>query len=610
MKNGFSKHKTKKSIRKITSILIIAAMMLEQNIISAAETVSQDKIEQIAAQNGALTDTFSFPNQNAETLSEAMDNYNDVLTDILRDGSNYLSKINCWSGDSLHMAGVLEDGFCFGIATATVLAHNGYLTPDEFQPGTEFLRDIKLDQNVAYLLGRFSIAQSYTAMGNYLYANVQQKTDETRVKELLKKAEINNANGNYFLIGLQLSPPYAAAHAVTGLGIISGDWTFNDLHYDKCILVNDPNCKNEDGTTIPCSPQNCIYINSEMSTFYIPFYETSSENHGHITLIIDDPELLLYHAPLHPEDSPALFQEHDYVRFSSFSTLPKDVQVYRRDGTSYSLYDFDSEDDVFFLTGGTGKSRFAEGDAFIVSVESPKGCNLAAYADQYIARAELSRLKGEENAGTSDNIIELRRDLVRIENNSPAVRSCELRLMYNEVPYSEKMNDFYFSGRDLLQANSSIQLQPHSDGLEIVSNQNRIHGTVYLNAMSFYENIGNLSEIEEAIEENVQIASSKVFFKYNDNAQELEMYVDLDYDGTYETKIKKGDINGDGIAFAIEDAQFTLRHYVNTIIKRRAPEEAVNIKLADVDNDGILSVSDAQLMLQEYTKNLTISNSK
>lgn len=591
--------KTVVRFAKVCSLLLSLVMLPIPDALCAvaAETMTDEELMAYAEEKGVLTDTFSFPNHGLEDMER------EVKMKIIQDASYNLSKINCWSTDAASMSQVLSNGVCFGMAALTVLTHNGVVTLNEIQPDAENLHEITLDNEVDYLLGRFSIAQCYTAMSNYLMSHVQNTSSEERVRELLETAEKCDAEGKYFLIGLQMSPPRNGAHSVTGLGVADGDWVWNEKHYDKCILVSDPNGV-KDGAAIPCAAKACIYINSETNTFYLPVYETSSEENGQITMAIDDPELLLYHAPLHPVDEPTAFTGHNYTRVTAYGMLqqPSDIQVQRADGTSYSLLD---GADAFFLHG-LGRSRYAEGDLFTVYVPSNGNLDLAVYADQYIARCGIS---DNGIADEPDDVITLDQKQVHIRNNGSQAKTVSMVLGYNDVPYSDTMNYFNFQSHHLLNGNEDIQLNSLQDGIGITTTQNQIWGEITLNSMNYYETFFDPSrEQKEAQTEYIHISASKVLFQYNDATKELEQYIDSDQDGTCETKIQKGDTNGDGIPFDVADAQLTLMHYVNKLSKVFVASQYVNLGLADIDNDQTVSVADAQLILNEYVNRLALNS--
>ena len=67
----------------------------------------------------------------------------------------------------------------------------------------------------------------------------------------------------------------------------------------------------------------------------------------------------------------------------------------------------------------------------------------------------------------------------------------------------------------------------------------------------------------------------------------------------------QGDLNGDKIV-SVEDAQLVLNAYTEALAGKEMNLNAAQIKAGDVDGNGIISVEDAQYILTYYTE-LTIT---
>ena len=575
----------------------------EETTATLRTITNDEELKQYAEELGVLTDTFPFSNQNAQTLGNILEDSESVLQRIQKDALQELSDIDIWGGKCLGFASLFLGGFCYGISGATVLSHNGYLMPSEMQEGAVNLHDVSLNDQTAYLLGRFAVAQCYTAVEIYLYSHLQNTTEEERVAELLRTAEKCTAEGKYFFVAFKVSPPLAGAHAVTGLGVANGSWTFHEKHYDKCILVSDSNAKNNDGSAMPFSTRACIYINSETNTFYIPVYDTSSENEGQITMTIDDPEVLLYHAPLNAVNAPSVFENLDNICITLYGDLPKEVQIYQSDGTSHTLNKNDLTDGC--IQNGTGISHYTDGEIIKAVISPARNADLVMTSDCYLARGEMS---AANSRNAPDSYVILSRDRVVLQNNSEESRGwIYMRLDYNESSYSEQLNNFIFISYELLQGNAAIELHSRTDGLELITDQDRIWGKIFLNAGESEKLLLDPNaQVRSLQTEDVQIAFSKVLFKYQDETGELEFYVDQDDNGTYETKIQKGDTNGDGVAFDAVDAQMALKAYVNSLAKASKSKDEVNNAISDMDGDGEVTAADAQLILRKYVDKLAL----
>ena len=592
-----------KRLLSVIAAVIFAAAPLGSLPVSAEiaheirTVTTEEELLALANEKGVLTDTFSFPAFNYDTVDET------VTSRVLQDSMALLSRTDTWSTDAQQMRKTLENGVSYGIAAMTVLTHNGVIKPEEIQKSTANLHDTVLNDDVRYLIGRYAVTLGYPAMRNDVNAHVQMTKDEKRVREMVSVARSNETEGTgrYFLIGYQLSPEQTEMHAVTGLGLAAGSWTFDGHTYDQCIPVSDPAAA-ADGSAVSFAENACIFVDTKTYDYYIPAYQSGSETGGRILMTIDDDTVLSYRAPLHPVDSPQCFKDHQSVCVSTFADSAENLcaTMVKHGTMSYGLL----HDNNTVFTNGQKQSCYTEGTKFISTVAPLRAFNLAVISDQYIAGAAISR--DNENAGDQDSIVEMTRDCISILNRSTETGNAEFRLKYNEVPYSDMMNDFWLKDCTI-NGNASIQLQAREDRLELAAaDQNMITGTVILNAMNEAERAVNPSlSVKEQREEIVHVQRSKVVFKYNDETGELEMYIDRNNQGgACNTKLNKGDTNGDGTAFDLLDAQQVLRAYVNQLSQTNAPEERVNLGLSDIDNDRETTVADAQLILQEYVRRL------
>ena len=142
--------------------------------------------------------------------------------------------------------------------------------------------------------------QGFTEFDSYEKYISFNTTYSEKIESLLDTAEKCMADNRYFLIVIRKN---FFAHAVCGIGITDGSWTFNDKSYDKCILTLDSNAYTEDSGCF--SDENCIYINSETKESYIPAYinkDGAGKNLDYIA--IDNDELLNYKGAINPSGSP------------------------------------------------------------------------------------------------------------------------------------------------------------------------------------------------------------------------------------------------------------------------------------------------------------------
>lgn len=165
----------------------------------------------------------------------------------------------------------------------------------------------------------------------YLINNL---TYEEKIDRLIATAEKCMNEKRYFFIDFR---DKTFAHALCGIGVTDGSWTFNDKNFDKCVLVLDSNAKNKDMEPIGFTNETCIYINSETKESYIPAYinkDGAGKNLDYIA--IDNDELLNYKGAINPSESPSV--DVSEIKHCIF-TKNKGINVYPvlKDGTFSSL---------------------------------------------------------------------------------------------------------------------------------------------------------------------------------------------------------------------------------------------------------------------------------
>lgn len=128
----------------------------------------------------------------------------------------------------------------YAISVLQVLVHNGLISASDIQPGAEVLNDITPSDTVNSLVQSYRLSgidkKIEMAFGN-TYCNTSQ---EEMVNKLISTAETSMADGKYFVVAVKLANTDNGAHAMVGIGIADGNWTYNNKTYDKCILTLDP----------------------------------------------------------------------------------------------------------------------------------------------------------------------------------------------------------------------------------------------------------------------------------------------------------------------------------------------------------------------------------
>lgn len=261
--------------------IITAATLLSMPVnpvYSADEETSP--LKELAKQLGWETDYFTFVNYS-------------TLVSNKKTEKTYLEYLNsCTNAEIVsdpfdNYYGILINGRCMGISVLEILSHNGILKPSDIQPGSEFLTDITLDNEVQDVVAKYHLLQNHTELDLYMKWYLTHYSSEEKVKLLLDTAEKSMEEGKYFLMVYDAPGVTNASqrfiHAVAGIGIADGNWTFNGEQYDKCILTYDSNAIR--GEFLPQETiawgfleALSIYVNSENGRIYVPGYGLGTDD--------------------------------------------------------------------------------------------------------------------------------------------------------------------------------------------------------------------------------------------------------------------------------------------------------------------------------------------
>ena len=252
---------------------------------------TQSELEKAAIEKGMYKDTFSFANHLC-TLSQedfAKRVYEPVRANMTD------SEIDLgYEADISRVA--YKGGLCFGMTAISVLVHNGELTPGDLQEGAETLYDVTLTDDVDALIAYYNSLQLYTEVELAVITAPAMLTKEEHTDMFLDCAARCKEKGTYFMAGIATKK--GGTHAVVGMDELSGNWTFDGISYDTCIITYDSNCVKPGTETSAFKDDACIYINSETKQFCIPAYEASTENGDVLLYATDDDSLLTYKAPI------------------------------------------------------------------------------------------------------------------------------------------------------------------------------------------------------------------------------------------------------------------------------------------------------------------------
>ena len=329
---------------------------------------TQSELEKAAIEKGMYKDTFSFANHLC-TLSQedfAKRVYEPVRANMTD------SEIDLgYEADISRVA--YKGGLCFGMTAISVLVHNGELTPGDLQEGAETLYDVTLTDDVDALIAYYNSLQLYTEVELAVITAPAMLTKEEHTDMFLDCAARCKEKGTYFMACI--SSAKSGTHAMVGMDEQFGNWTFNGISYDTCILTYDSNSVQKDTKESIFSDKTCIYINSETKQYCVPAYDLTSENGGVLLDASDDDSLLTYRAPIRGTTE-VNTDVSETVKWRFFSGTTKDqidVTSTTKDGTSYDFWKackMNYGDTIYFGKGSTfhlEKKERAQGFAFDVN---------------------------------------------------------------------------------------------------------------------------------------------------------------------------------------------------------------------------------------------------
>lgn len=159
-------------------------------------------------------------------------------------------------------------GSCYGLSAVTVLAHEGVLTPAMLDPHAASLHDVKPDARSIGIINYYHISQNIP----YITANDEGRSDQTALDRILRVARYAadyNRTGEPYVISI--ATQNGTGHAIVGYGLEKGEWTFNDISYDRRVRVWDSNYPD-------LNDNCCIYFDHLTLSWVLPAYGLSYDS--------------------------------------------------------------------------------------------------------------------------------------------------------------------------------------------------------------------------------------------------------------------------------------------------------------------------------------------
>ena len=486
-----------------------------------AEASSEpSELEQAAIANGMYKDTFAFGNHLCTLTNEE---FHDKVYAPLSESMTYSeldSNYNLAAKDTAYAGGL-----CYGISSIAVLVHNGLLTPSDIQEGAETLHDVEMTPDVEALITYYNSLQVYKV--------------------------VEHAN----------SSAKSGTHAMVGMDEQFGNWTFNGISYDTCILTYDSNSVQKDTKESIFSDKTCIYINSETKQYCVPAYDLTSENGGVLLDASDDDSLLTYRAPIRGTTE-VNTDVSETVKWRFFSGTTKDqidVTSTTKDGTSYDFWKackMNYGDTIYFGKGSTfhlEKKERAQGFAFDVN-----GIGYRLRMEQY---AESSPETPKVHDRGTKCKMDFCGDSISYTNTDTASLPLEFSMAYDEGNYNFSPLNAAKVTFDVAP-NQTITITKKDTGFALTTNMETV---VTINPEYNDDAINAFEGSEHDFVQYVTayylrfVMESNAMVNYNMEKKCSELSFDFNNDGVYDESPIAGDADCNGVPYEINDIYWTMQ---------------------------------------------------
>lgn len=548
-------------MKKVLSVLLAAVLSAPLPVYDISSAYAQgDALDAYAAQCGADTDCFSFPNfQRLIPANSRNPQYAEFLKRCsFPEASREPAEL---------YSGALATGRCMGLSILSILAHNGVITAGDIQSGAEHIADVVLNEETDAFLSHYQAVQGYNYFDLYMKWFVSRHEPQETVRILIDTAEKAAKENKYFLV---VHNSHVITHAVTAMGIIDGSWEFKDRSYDKCIPVYDTNLSDGNGNAIGFSPSASIYINSADLTAYIPFYEVSTD--VDLSLFVTDDMGFMNYKGLFPDPEN-----------TAASSIP-DITRIELDGSGYTASAERSDGSEYDPLSGNlkfrtnrGRAAYCDGEKFTISCGND--CKNVSFTDSSAIYTISSDGKMTEAVKDGSSVY--------LNGDNTEYRLSAL--------FSQDACSFAPHCRYTLSgiADGRISMQKAEDGI-IFCGDNGVKGTLQTSD-AVYDSDTALPKLSENQHTMKLCSSGSVRAAFSKDDQ-LTLYIDKYNDGSYSCPVQKGDVDCSGMIDAA-DATDVLASYSAVSVGGTG---FVDLSLGDMDSDGTLDAADATDILAIY----------
>ena len=548
---------------------------------------TQSELEKAAIEKGMYKDTFSFANHLC-TLSQedfAKRVYEPVRANMTD------SEIDLgYEADISRVA--YKGGLCFGMTAISVLVHNGELTPGDLQEGAETLYDVTLTDDVDALIAYYNSLQLYTEVELAVITAPAMLTKEEHTDMFLDCAARCKEKGTYFMAGIATKK--GGTHAVVGMDELSGNWTFDGISYDTCIITYDSNCVKPGTETSAFKDDACIYINSETKQFCIPAYEASTENGDVLLYATDDDSLLTYKAPIRGTTKTNTdVSETVKLKFHNGGKDQMQLSSTTKDGQTYDFWKLSKVNYGDYIFFGKGSSFHLEKN------ERASGFAFSIKGEGYRLRIEQYGRNDQELKDVGSKCkMDFSKDSVTYTNTDTQKVFLSYIFTYDEGNYN--FTPVASSTIDIsVPPNQTVTVSKQDTGFAITGD-----GDVFVQAFPTAAQ-KEQDAFDGSYEEYLDwfgsyfinfVRAKDVLLQFNTEKECSELVYDFDGDGVFDDAPMLGDADGDGKPYEPSDIYWTARHIAAKAVDdhstRRYYQGYVPNIEADTDNNGKIDTND------------------
>ena len=548
---------------------------------------TQSELEKAAIEKGMYKDTFSFANHLC-TLSQE-----DFAKRVYEPVRANMTDSEIGLGYEIDISRVAyKGGLCFGMTAISVLVHNGELTPGDLQEGAETLYDVTLTDDVDALIAYYNSLQLYTEVELEVIVAPAMLTKEEHTDMFLDCAARCKEKGTYFMAGIATKK--GGTHAVVGMDELSGNWTFDGISYDTCIITYDSNCVKQGTETSAFRDDACIYINSETKQFCIPAYEASTENGDVLLYATDDDSLLTYKAPIRGTTKTNTdVSETVKLKFHNGRKDQMQLSSTTKDGQTYDFWKLGKVNYGDYIFFGKGSSFHLEKN------ERASGFAFSIKGEGYRLRIEQYGRYDQElkNVGSKCKM-DFSKDSVTYTNTDTQKITMSYIMEYDEGSY--KFAPVASSTIVIdVPPNQTITVSKQDTGFAITGD-----GEVLVQAIPTVAQ-KDIDAFDGSHEEFLDwfgsyfinfVRSKDVLLQFNTEKECSELVYDFDGDGVFDDAPMLGDADGNGKPYEPNDIYWTTLHIAEKAVighgSRRYYQGYVPNIEADTDNNGKIDTND------------------